>query len=427
MDNQKIISTLKHYLQKPGFMDLVSVDAETWSVDFKRNISMIRSWKTEHEKEYSHFKADIMHSSYGDYSAYEKIFKLAATCIPPTVMQNISYILTGKKTEPVNPELDEFISSLANIEGYLEFNKVEMECDLNIAIEDIHLDIVPEPRNERKFLYERIPCALEFFYNLPWEWQSAMRTLNPRARDMDLAIMSRSLYLKICLTQNEIMKSIEKIGKKRDSFIMCLFYFIVYDHGLKIAYNALLRSLEREQNLGIFNKTVIPTLKLLVSTSIENGHDSKAAWYKEIKASNTNTKLRNEIFLVVKNTKGISGRPRTSTNIKTLDSLLVGNVRSVKNLIDDFRYERYRPVDLAYLFIILRSAGLTKEHYYTVFHHAMEEYEGRKYSLRNPQEVFNNFPMDKEILEKRGTAHQKHVAKEIEDWVDRFSQLRKSA
>lgn len=427
MNNKEIVNLLKLYIQKPSFIDLVSVSSDSWKECLKDDMEMIRSWKLNHEKDYAHFKAEVMHASYGDYTAYMKTFKLAISCIPETVLQDIHHIMTGMKQQSVIPEHDAFISALINMQGYLEFNKVEMECDIDIPIKDMHLDIVQEKSDEKKFIYERIPSTLEFFYRLPWDWQCAMRTLSPQSSDMELATMARSLYLKICLTQDEIMHNIEMVGKRRDTLVMCVFYFIVFDHGLKTAYNALVRSLEQEQNLGIFNKTIIPTLKRLIATSIEHGQDSKAAWNKEIISTTSNGKLRNEMLSVVQETKGISGRPRTATNIVTLNSLLQGNVRSIVALIKKYRAEMYRPVDLAYLFIILHQAGLVKEHYYTIFHHAMEEYEGKKYNLRNPQEVYNNFPINEEILEKHGTAQQKRKAKEIDSWVDRFKLFRKSA
>lgn len=427
MNNKEIVNLLKLYIQKPSFIDLVSVSSDSWKECLKDDMEMIRSWKLNHEKDYAHFKAEVMHASYGDYTAYTKMFKFAVSCIPQTVLQDIHLIMTGEKIQSVTPELDAFISELVNMQGYLEFNKAEMECDIGIPIKDMHLDIVQEKSNEKKFIYERIPSSLEFLYRLPWDWQCAMRILSPQSSDMELATMARSLYLKICLMQDDIMHNIEMVGKRHDTLVMCLFYFIIFDHGLKTAYNALARSFEQEQNLGIFTKTILPTLKRLIAASIEHGQDSKAAWNKEIISTISNGKLRNEMLSVVQETKGISGRPRTATNIITINSLLQGDVRSVIALIKKYRAEKYRTVDLAYLFIILRQAGLIKEHYYTVFHHAMEEYEGRKYNIRNPQDVYNNFPISEEILEKHGTAQQKRKAKEIAGWVDRFRVFRKSA
>lgn len=160
MDNKEIINLLKLYMQKPSFMDLVSANTDSWKECLKDDMEMISSWKLNHEKDYAHFKAEVMHASYGDYTAYTKI----------------------------------------------------------------HLDIVTKKGNEQKFIYERIPSSLEFFYRLPWDWQCTMRTLSLNSNDIELATKARSLYLKICLTQDEIMHNIEMIGKKRDAFVMCLFY-----------------------------------------------------------------------------------------------------------------------------------------------------------------------------------------------------------
>ena len=57
----------------------------------------------------------------------------------------------------------------------------------------------------------------------------------------------------------------------------------------------------------------------------------------------------------------------------------------------------------------------------------MESLENRKYDLRNPQEVYNNFPGDDEILSKRGTAYQKRIALRIKEWERRFHNQRLSA
>lgn len=427
MDKQQLIHYLKQYLQKQSFIDLLSVGDAGWNISCRRDLATIRQWKTSHEKEYSHLKADVMHASYGDYTAYQKIFKLAVTCIPQSIMQDINYVMTGVKTPSIDPDMDAFIKEMNNIEGYVEFNRAEMECDLDISIEEMHLDIVPKKRNEDKFFYQRIPNALEFFYNLPWDWQCAMRTLMPDATDMEMACISRSLYMKIYFMQEEIITGIRKIGKKSDNFTMSLMYFIFFDHGLKTAYNALTHSFALEQNLGMFNKTVIPTLKHLISASIENGQDSKASWRKEIQSDINDINLRDSMLTVVKNVKGISGRPRTATNIIMLKDLLVNDVPQVMKLIKEYRKICYRPVDLAYLFIILHRSGHTTEAFYSVFHHAMEQYEGMEYNLRNPQEVYNNFPADDEILKKHGTTHQKNISKMLNEWVTRFTFIRKTA
>lgn len=120
----------------------------------------------------------------------------------------------------------------------------------------------------------------------------------------------------------------------------------------------------------------------------------------------------------------VQGQQRTSSN---LPDMLIGDIPSLLSLIKEYRNEYSRPVDLAYLFIILHHSGRIKEDFYAIFHRAMESFEGKKYDLRNPQEVYNNFPGDDEILRKRGKAYQKRVALRIREWERRFVKLRQSA
>lgn len=413
------------FLQRTNLLGWFSGDA--WSNGFKRTIAMIRQWKTEHEKEYAHYKANIMHASYGDYSMFAEIMKLTVTCIPQSVLQDIDTIMTGKKKESLDPELDEFISSLINQEGYLEYSKEELESEEDKSIEDMHFEIVQRKGDESLFHYERIASNLEFYYGLPWDWQCAMRSLVPDASDMERAIMARSLYLKINLYHGDIIRNIENLGKRNSPSVKCMLYFIIFDHGLKTAYNVLVNSLTLEQNLGVFSRTIIPTMKHLVSASIELGHDSKAAWKRTICDEHVSVDLKNEMLSVVNETKGISGRPKTATNIMTLSDLLIGDLPSLLALIKDYRKEYPRAVDLAYLFMSLRQSGRINTAFYKTFHVAMEDFENMKYSVRNPQEIYNNFPMSDEILAKKGTANQKRKGLLVKEWTRKFSVVKESA
>ena len=130
--------------------------------------------------------------------------------------------------------------------------------------------------------------------------------------------------------------------------------------------------------------------------------------------------MRIELQGTIDDTHGVVGRPRTATNIIELTDMLIGDIPSLLSLIKEYRKEYSRPVDLAYLFIILHHSGRIDTSYYAVFHHAMESFENKKYNLRNPQEVYNNFPGDDEILNKKGTAYQKRVALRIKEWESCF-------
>lgn len=407
----------------------------SWNMMSREAMCAVRKWKVDNETDYVRFKARIMHASYGDYSEYYKIFRMAVSCIPSFVMEGIRMFFDDTENiESCNPELDEDIAELVSSSGYQRFDKKKLdesckglltdEDGAEIDLNGFDFEIVDKVEDDENYLYTKWTSTMEFWYNLPWDIIFAVRNFTPNKTEEQRAILTRTLYYKVLLSLDEIIENIETLVQ-RDECICNVLYFLIYDHGFRTGYRTIVHSLENENNIGAFRMIVSKAVCLLANISVNKGYGTKGEWKKDAKLLN-DSEMRIALQGTIDDTRGAAGRPRTATNIIDLTDMLVGDLGSLMSLIKRYRSEFLRPVDLAYLFIILRNSGRITEKYYSIFHHAMESFEHKKYDLRNPQEFYNNFPVDEEILKKKGTSYQKRVFKRINEWTQRFRNQRLS-
>lgn len=417
--------------------DNISDIKVSWDMMSREALSAVRQWKVNHEKEYARFKTKIMRSLHGDYTEYYKIFKLAVQCIPPFAMEGIrAFFDDTQNANSSNPELNEVIVALVSSNGYKKFDKKRLnasckwllsdnEGDIEGELEGFDFEIVENMDGDENCLYQKISSTIDFWYSLPWDIISAIRNFTPNMKEEQRAILTRTLYYKVFFSLPEMIENVEALAKA-NSYIYNILYFLIYDHGFKTSYRTIVHSLTNSNNIGSFRLIVSRAISLLAKTSISKGYETKGEWKKNVKLLQE-TDMCVELQGTIDNTHGVAGRPRTASNIIELTDMLIGDIPSLLSLIKEYRKEYSRPVDLAYLFIILHHSDRINQDYYAVFHHAMESLEKTKYDLRNPQEVYNNFPGDDEILSKRGTAYQKRVALRIKEWERRFHDQRLSA
>lgn len=417
--------------------DNVSDIKVSWDMMSREALCAVRQWKVNHEKEYARFKARIMRSLHGDYTEYYKIFKLAVQCIPPFAMEGIrAFFDDAHNTASCNPGLNELVIALVSSTGYKKFDKKKLnasckwllsdnEGDIEGELEGFDFEIVENMDGDENCLYQKISSTMDFWYSLPWDMISAIRNFTPNMKEEQRAILTRTLYYKVFFSLPEMIENVEALAKA-NSYIYNILYFLIYDHGFKTSYRTIIHSLTNCNNIGSFRLIVSRAISLLAKTSISKGHETKGDWKNDVKLL-SKTDMRIELQGTIDSTHGVAGRPRTASNIIELTDMLIGDILSLLSLIKEYRKEYSRPVDLAYLFIILHHSDRINQDYYAVFHHAMESLENKKYDLRNPQEVYNNFPSDDEILSKRGTAYQKRIALRIKEWERRFHNQRLSA
>lgn len=425
------------HCRENNISDNISDIKVSWDMMSREALCAVRQWKVNHEKEYARFKARIMRSLHGDYTEYYKIFKLAVQCIPPFAMEGIrAFFDDTQNANSSNPELNEVIVALVSSNGYKKFDKKRLNAsckwllsdnggDIEGELEGFDFEIVENMDGDESCLYQKISSTMAFWYSLPWDMISAIRNFTPNMKEEQRATLTRTLYYKVFFSLPEIIENVEALAKG-NCYIYNVLYFLIYDHGFKTSYRTVVHSLTNCNNIGSFRLIVSKAISLLARTSISKGYETKGEWKKDAKQL-TETDMRIELQGTIDSTHGVAGRPRTATNIIELTDMLIGDIPSLLSLIKEYRKEYSRPVDLAYLFIILHHSDRINQDYYAVFHHAMKSLENKKYDLRNPQEVYNNFPGDDEILSKRGTAYQKRIALRIKEWERHFHDQRLSA
>lgn len=425
------------HCRENNISDNISDIKVSWDMMSREALCAVRQWKVNHEKEYARFKAKIMRSLHGDYTEYYKIFKLAVQCIPTFAMEGIrAFFGDTESEESCNPKLDEVIVALVSINGYKKFDKKKLnafcewilsdnEEDMENNLEGFNFEVVEDMDGDEDYLFQKLTSTMDFWYSLPWDIISAIRNFTPNMKEEQRAILTRTLYYKVLFSLPEMIENVEALAKG-NCYIYNVLYFLIYDHGFKTSYRTIVHSLTNSNNIGSFRLIVSKAISLLARTSISKGYETKGGWNKDAKQL-TETDMRIELQSTIDNTHGVAGRPRTASNIIELTDMLIGDIPSLLSLIKEYRKEYSRPVDLAYLFIILHHSDRINEDFYAVFHRAMESFENKKCNMRNPQEVYNNFPGDDEILNKKGTAYQKRIALRIKEWKRWFHDLRLSA
>lgn len=400
--------------------DLFGKELTLWNTLTKENQQKVRHWKINHETEYREFKTAMMHAVYGDYKMYEHIFKLFAECIPTTVKAEIAKLFNGGEYTfvPTN-DIGDDIKNIIDHDGYF---KIPVNCfkDDNSNME---MELVEEqPDDDGAHLYIRATDTMDFWYSLPWDAICIIRSYTKGMREEQRALAVRVIYMKIMMSLPDIIDSINTLAEK-NTVVYNVLYFVIFDHGLLTSFRVVSYSLTKQNNIGNFKAVVDHAITIMTKTSISKGYDTKAEWKASVKVSQKETTNDNHLAFIndiVDKTSGTAGRPKTATNILRLDEILVGDLPSLLRSIKEYRHSNDKPIDLSYLFLALREAGCLNTEFYAVFHRAMEDFEGKKYNIRYPQQMCINYPLDEEILQKRGTRQQKRKKPLIDYWQKRF-------
>ena len=168
----------------------------------------------------------------------------------------------------------------------------------------------------------------------------------------------------------------DRVMEKKEILAYCMYYFVVFDHGLsRMAklLNRLLNSGEVDNGGMLLIKSCVA---LLVHQSIEMGTESKAGW--EDTAEACNPELRK-----------VKGKRGNRKVMQSLDDILVGNKEQIKLGIRSFLEENTEDISLAYLLKALVKAGRMKASIrYMTFHRAVEQFSQQHYGHDIPQKRY---------------------------------------
>ena len=389
----------------------------------------ICTWKSANEEVYADFCKRMDAIGKGDLSILMDIYQMMRDCTPleALMMYNwLSDFANGKD-----------VPDIANRQWAGQYTETIAQCITNkrlwigINVKTGTIELLTSPKSGLLMVHSETP--IEIWNHLPL----AMRTyltvqldllmrnskgcylLSKLERKMVyqfLTYISQIVFLSHAVFIGGFMANLyDRVMEKKEILAYCMYYFVVFDHGLsRMAklLNRLLNSGEVDNGGMLLIKSCIA---LLVHQSIEMGTESKAGW--EDTAEACNPEIWKEVMFALRKVKGKRGNKKV---MQSLDDILVGDKERIKQGIRSFLEENTEDISLAYLLKSLVKAGRIKASIrYMTFHRAIEQFYQRHYGHDIPQKRYGEIRDITLTSPQRGNSYIK--AKRIIDrWTDYF-------
>lgn len=389
----------------------------------------IRAWKSANEEVYADFCKRIDAVAKGDISVLIDMYQMMRDCTPPEalIMYNwLSDFVNGKG-----------VSGVENQQWAGQYTETIARCITNkclwigINVKTGTVELLLSPKSGLLMVHSETP--IEIWNRLPQELRSYLTgqldmfmrnskgcyLLSKLERKMVyqfLTYISQIVFLSHAVFIGEFMANLyDRIMEKKEDLAYCMYYFVVFDHGLSHMaklLNRLLNSEEVDHGDMLLIKSCVT---LLVNRGVEIGTETKADWENTVERCNP--EIWKEVMFALRKVKGSRGNKKV---IQSLDDILLGDKERIKQGIHLFLEENTENISLAYLLKSLVKSGKIKASTrYMTFHRAIEQFFQRHYGHDIPQKRYGEI---KELilnLPQRGNSYTK--AKRIIDrWTDYF-------
>lgn len=389
----------------------------------------IRAWKSVNEESYADFCKRMDAIGKGYLSILMDIYRMMRECTPPEALLLYNWLsdfINGKD-----------VQHIANQQWAGKYTDIIAQCITNkrlwigINVKTGAIELLTSPKSGLLMVHSGTP--IEIWNRLPQETRSYLieqldvlmknskgcYLLSKLERKMVyqfLTYISQIVFLSHAVFIGGFMANLyDRVMEKKEDLAYCMYYFVVFDHGLSRMVkllNRLLNSGEIENGNMILIKSCVA---LLVHQSIEMGTESKAGW--EDTAEVCNPEIWKEVMFALRKAKGRRGNKKV---ILSLDDILVGDKERIKQGIRSFLEENTDDISLAYLLKSLVKAGRIKASIrYMTFHRAIEQFYQRHYGHDIPQKRYGEIKDITLTSPQRGNSYIK--AKRIIDrWTDYF-------
>lgn len=389
----------------------------------------IRTWKSANEEVYADFCKRMDAIGKGDLSILMDIYQMIRECTPPEALLLYNWLsdfMNGKD-----------IQNIANQQWAGKYTDIIAQCITNkrlwigVNVKTGTVELLTSPKSELLMAHSETP--IEVWNRLPQETRSYLTgqldvlmknskgcyLLSKLERKMvyqSLTYISRIIFLSHAVFVGEVMANLyDYVVEKKEILAYCMYYFVIFDHGL----SRMAKLLDRLLNSGEVDNGDMILIKscvaLLVHQSIEMGTESKAGW--EDTAEVCNPEIWKEVMFALRKVKGKRGNKKV---MQSLDDILVGDKERIKQGIRSFLEENTEDISLAYLLKSLVKAGRIKAPIkYMTFHRAIEQFYQRHYGHDIPQKRYGEIKDITLTSPQRGNSYIK--AKRIIDrWTDYF-------
>ena len=389
----------------------------------------MRAWKSAHEEMYADFCKRMDAVAKGDVSVLMDMYLMMQKCTPPEALMMydwLSNLANGKD-----------IQNIANQQWASQYTETIAQCITNkrlwigVSIKMGTIELLTSPKSGLLMVHSETP--IEIWNRLPQELRSYligqldmfMRNskgcylLSKLERKMVyqfLTYISQIVFLSHTVFIGGFMANLyDRVMEKKEDLAYCMYYFVVFDHGLSRMAKLLNRLLNSEEVDHGDMLLVKSCVTLLVNGSIEMGTETKADW--ENTAERCTSEIWKEVMFALRKVKGRRGNRKV---IQSLDDILLGDKERIKQGILLFLEENTEDISLAYLLKSLVKSGKIKaSKRYMTFHRAIEQFSQRHYGHDIPQKRYGEIKELILISPQRGSSYTK-AKRMIDQWTDYF-------
>lgn len=406
------IEKIKDYLQRKDCADMA-----------------IRAWKSANEKVYANFCKRMDDIGKGDISVLMDMYQMMRSCTPPEALMLYNWLSDFMNGQDVQ--------NITNQQWAGKYTDIIAQCIINkrlwigINVRTGTVELLASPKSD--LLMVRSDTPIEIWNHLPQETRAYLTgqldalmknskgcyLLSKLERKMVyqfLAYIFQIIFLSHAVFVGEFMANLyDYVMEKKEALAYCMYYFVIFDHGLSRMgrlLDRLLNSEEVDHGDMILIKSCVAAL---VTQSIEMGTESKAGWENTVE--DCNSEIWKEVMFALRKVKGKRGNRKM---IQSLDDILVGDKERTKQGIRLFLEENTEDISLAYLLKALVKADRIKASTrYMTFHRAIEQFSQRHHGHGIPQKRYGEIKELTLNSPQRGSSYTK--AKRIIDrWTDYF-------
>ena len=379
---------------KLNFSEILS----DFSLRKEKTDMFIHTWKSKNKDVYADFKNGIGKVADGDLTLLYNMYAMMKDCVPPEAQSFYDWFGALLTQSPTKTS-----ALMSDTEWAGEYTEKIAQCIVNrqlwlgINLKTGKVDIYTS--QQKGLLMIKSGTPVEIWNRLPQYMRSHFieqvdkLTMNSNGCLLFSKLERKQLYQALAFFANIftlahavfipgfLSNLYDKVIEKGDTLAYCMYYFVVFDHGLprmmQILNNILTKEDVDENGLILIRNCI----HHLVYQSIELGMETKASWENAVE--DCNPEIWKDVLFILHKTKGKRGKKKS---IRTLDEILIGDVAVQKKKIRLFLEANEDDICLAYLLLALVQAGKVKDTIpYMTFHRAMEYFTGRRIGHDIPQ------------------------------------------
>lgn len=389
----------------------------------------IRAWKSANEEVYVNFCKRIDGVAKGDISVLMDMYLMMRDCVPPEALMMYNWLFDFANGKDV--------TAITNQQWAGQYTETIARCITNkrlwigINVRTGTVELLASPKSGLLMVHSETP--IEIWNHLPQELKSylseqldklmrnskgccLLSKLERKMVHQSILYISRIVFLSHAVFIGGFMANLyDRVIEKKEDLAYCMYYFVVFDHGLPRMVKLLNRLLNNEEIDNGDMLFVKSCVTMLVNGSIKMGTETKTDWENTVERCNP--EIWKEVIFALRKVKGKRGNRKV---IQALDDVLMGNKERIKQGIRLFLEENTEDITLAYLLKSLVKADRIKASTrYMTFHRAIEQFSQRNYGHDIPQKRYGEIKEMALDSPQRGNSYTK--AKRIIDyWTDYF-------